>query len=239
MPPPTFNERVFLVLVLLVFFFAGCATTPKIHSKVTVFHNLPREAQITKYAFLPLKDQKDSLEYQAYQKMIRSELTQRGYEETEAKDASVLIEFNYLIGPGAEKIGTMPIIGQTGVSSSKTTGNLTTLGNIGSYSSSTTYTPSYGIVGSQSFSYAEYPRVLVLMMFDNLHGKKGNAKVLYQGQVFSRGTSSQLAEVVPAMIRSLFKEFPGESGSTHNILLPMKNYYQQGNEKKERSLRKR
>jgi hypothetical protein len=46
--------------------------------------------------------------------------------------------------------------------------------------------------------------------------------VLYDGSVKSSGPSSQLSEVIPAMIEALFKSFPGKSGETRREIVPIR-----------------
>ena len=43
--------------------------------------------------------------------------------------------------------------------------------------------------------------------------------MLYEATVKSEGRSNRLPRVVPAMIKALFNEFPGESGSTRTEFL--------------------
>jgi hypothetical protein len=43
---------------------------------------------------------------------------------------------------------------------------------------------------------------------------EGNIKKLYEGKVVSSGFSDQLAKVLPEMVKALFEDFPGQSGST-------------------------
>lgn len=116
----------------------------------------------------------------------------------------------------------MPIIGQTGVSSSHTYGTLNTYGNYGIYSGTTNYTPTYGIVGTTTVSKMQYTRELRLYIVraQSLGTKK--LDILYEGSVKSVGSSSQLSRVMPAMIEALFKKFPGKSGETRSETIPIK-----------------
>jgi hypothetical protein len=51
--------------------------------------------------------------------------------------------------------------------------------------------------------------------------KEGKVKKRYEAKVVGIGSSSQLTVVVPAMINALFQDFPGKSGSTRSVDLPM------------------
>ena len=87
-------------------------------------------------------------------------------------------------------------------------------GNYGTYSGITTYSPTYGIIGSSKVSTTEYNLALWLYVVDakSVGGEKIN--FLYEGSVISVRKSSQLSEVMPKMIEVLFKKFPGKSDST-------------------------
>ena len=212
--------RNFVFPLVVAGLLGGCGSFVK--SNVAVFHKLPENQALTKYAFIPLKEQENSLEYETYQGLIRSELANHRYEEVEVEQADVIIEFSYGIDKGEEKLKSRPIFGQTGVSSSSTSGTLSTYGNVGTYSGTTTYTPTYGIIGTSTYSRTEYKRGLWLYIVDKKTVGADKLDVLYEGSVKSAGSSSQLAKVMPAMIKALFKEFPGKSGSTRRELIPMK-----------------
>jgi len=49
---------------------------------------------------------------------------------------------------------------------------------------------------------------------------KGNVKKLYEGRVGSSGFSDQLDKALPKMVKALFKDFPGQSGSTKTSFQP-------------------
>ena len=208
----------FVPLMLIVGLFQGCAL---VRSDVAVFHQLPEVPVHTKYAFIPLKGQESSLEYATYQKLIRAELAAHKYEEVDTADAEVIVAFSYGIDSGKEKLSSVPIFGQTGVSSLSTYGTISTYGNYGSYSGTTTYTPTYGVVGSSTVSGTQYGRGLWLYIVDKKTVGTEKLKMLYEGSVKSSGSSSQISKVMPAMVKALFKEFPGKSGSTRREIIPL------------------
>jgi len=202
-----------LALSLSLIFLSGCACFVK--SNVAVFHQLGEVPAPKTYAFVPLKDQKNSLEYKTYIELVRQQLIKHQYREAiSGETPDVVIALSYGIDSGKEKLASVPIFGQTGVSSSTTHGTLNTYGNYGTYSGTTTYTPTYGIVGSSTVSRTEYSRGLWLYIVDAKSVGTKNLNVLYEGSVKSSGSSSQLSRVMPAMIEALFKEFPGKNGKT-------------------------
>jgi hypothetical protein len=60
----------------------------------------------------------------------------------------------------------------------------------------------------------QYTRVLRLDIVDKQALAEGNIKKLYEGKVVSSGFSDQLTKVLPEMVKALFEDFPGQSGST-------------------------
>ena len=148
-------------------------------------------------------------------KLVRQQLNKFQYREATSDETSeVAIALSYGIDSGKERLASVPIFGQTGVSSSTTYGTLNTYGNYGTYSGITTYTPTYGVVGSSTVSRTEYSRGLWLYIVDAKSVGTKNLNVLYEASVKSSGSSAQLSRVMPAMIEALFKEFPGKSGGT-------------------------
>ncbi len=199
---------------LIVFLFTGCGSV--VISNVSVFHKLPKveKQENINYSFLKLKGQDNNLEYDTYQEKIKQHLLLNHFVETD--NSNILISFEYGVDGGKEKIGSAPIIGQTGVSSSYTTGTVNTYsGGYGSYSGRTTYTPTYGVVGSSSYSYSEYTRYLNLYIYD-----KSQQKVIYEGAAISSGTTGTLLPVIDEMMESLFLDFPGENGKSKIVERP-------------------
>lgn len=213
-------KRIFYLsqLIFIISLFQGCTL---VKSDVAVFHQLPDTTKYQRYAFIPLKGQESSLEYATYQELIRAELAKHNFKEVDASKSDVIVAFNYGIDSGKEELSSIPIFGQTGVSSSSTYGTLNTYDNYGTYSSTTTYTPTYGVVGSSIVSTITYSRGLFLYIVDRKSVGSGKLRILYEGSVKSSGSSSQLSKVMPAMIKALFKEFPGKSGLTRREIIPL------------------
>jgi hypothetical protein len=203
---------------LTIFFLSGCGIFIK--SEVTVFHELDTTPAPTKYSFFPLEKQINSLEYRAYQDMIRLKLTEHMFQEVSFTDSpDVIIVFDYSIDSGNEKQYTIPIYGETGISSSSTLGTIRASNNSASYSSTTTYKPSYGVVGHSTRTETKYSRSLWLHIVDAKKTKAGKLNILYEGKAVSSGKSSALNRVMPGMIDALFKKFPGKSGESRTEIL--------------------
>ncbi len=201
-----------LLVALFTSALSGCAML--LRSQIAVFHELPEGFAGTTYAMIPFKEQEGSLEHKSHEQGIRQELNARGFRETPLEQAEVVVFLSYGIDTGREVVSSYPIIGQTGVSSSYTSGTVQSYGGYGTYSGTTTYTPRYGVVGTGVTSRTEYARFLRLDFLDKKTLAEGKIKKLYEGKVVSRGSSGQLVAVLPTMVKALFEDFPGKSGST-------------------------
>lgn len=165
------------------------------------------------YTLIPTKEQEGSLEFQSYAKLVMAELDKRGMIEAPLNQAKLAIFMSYGIDDGKQVISSYPIFGQTGSSSSYTTGRITSYGNTASYSGTTYKTPTYGVVGSGTSTSTIFSRYLHIDIIDVI--KSGNGKIhkVYEGKAVSSGSSDQLAPVMPAIVRSVFEDFPGKSGA--------------------------
>ncbi len=211
-------QRLFVVLISVALF-TGCAVAPRFTSDVTVFHQLAQPTGLT-FVMVPLADQQSSLEYESYSRLVAGELKRFGMKQVQTSDrAAVSVYMRYNIDAGKAVNSAYPIIGQTGVSGSNTYGTVSRVGSIATVNAATTYTPTFGVVGTGVRTDTIYMRSLDLQIMDTTSLSSGSPKKLYEAQVRSEGTSPQLARVMPYMIESLFKEFPGMSRAvrSHSI----------------------
>lgn len=197
--------------------FNGCSSF--IVSDVSVFHEIPESFPGTTYAVIPYKEQKNSLEHRNYELSVKRELSAKGFREVYAADADIVIFMTYGIDDGKQVVQSYPIFGQTGVSTSYTTGSLYSYGRFGNYTGTTTYTPTYGVVGTGISTNTEYTRYFKLEILDKNALEKKQIIKLYEGKVVSKGGVGQLPAVLPYMIKALFEDFPGKSGSTRRSKL--------------------
>jgi hypothetical protein len=193
----------FLVFILSLFLI-GCGTP--VTTRVSSFHQIEHGIIGDKYVIVPLDSQEASLEFKSYADLIRQALSQKGMIETDSGDAKYAIFIEYGINDGRTVNRAYPIIGQTGVSSSYTTGYVN---RNGTYAANTNYTPTYGVVGAMYDSDTEFTRFLkvelLLMPVTEKHFVKA-----YEGKAVSSGSSSQLSLIMPYMVKSVFAKFPGD-----------------------------
>lgn len=205
--------RIFLFLAFLSCV-AGCAGIRPVHSDVVAFHDLDGKNLPRTYAIGLLTGQESSLEFITYQRVIESELAKKGMASAPLREADAIIYFNYHIDDGRTVFSTVPVWGQTGTSGSYTTGTVSTVGSNSTLNATTTYTPTYGVTGSQTVSRKEYARQLKLYMYRRSELDAGKIRPFYEGTVNSNGSGSSVAAVISQMSKALFEDFPGKSGKT-------------------------
>lgn len=208
------RKLVLSLLVVFCFAFSGCDSV-KIITSTSVFHEMPLQFVGSSFAILPSnEEQKNNQEFKYYSKLISEFLTSKGLvnKDTEPGSCNYIVKAEYGIDNGKEHISSVPIMGQTGTSSSTT--------NFYGNTAYTTTTPRYGVVGSSQNSFVVYSRHLLVKVYQQL--ETGELKEVYRGSAISNGATNQLATVFPYMATSLLQNFPGKSGSTDRVNLPLK-----------------
>jgi hypothetical protein len=206
-------------LVALGFLVSACSSGLRIESEVTTFHKLGTFVG-TPVAIVPAQEQSGSLEWETYADQLSRGLTLNGFVLAPPDKARYLVMFDYFIGEPRVQAYTVPIFGQTGVSSATTVGTVSTYGNTSTITGTTTYTPTYGIKGVAPVQNTVFERGLVVAMFENSVATSGGRAPVYEAKVRSVGSSGNLARVVPHMIDALFEDFPGASGRTIQTSAP-------------------
>lgn len=119
----------------------------------------------------------------------------------------------------------MPVWGQTGVSSSKSSGAINFFGNIPNYSGSTTYTPTYGVAGSSTHMGTEvfFAWYIIVSGIDlekfKETGKIEDAQEIWSSKVNSVGASGDLREIYPILLIASQEHVAGNTGKkiSYNI----------------------
>jgi len=150
------------------------------------------------------------LQYANYASAVADALSRKGfvYDPTAVTGQTQLAVVVYAsIGEPQQMSSTttLPIIGQTGVSSSTTTG---TFSPYGTYTETTSYAPQYGVVDVVPITntWTECDRVLRIDAHDLLHfwGYTGADRKLtpaWSTTVRSRGSTCNLPEVFPYLVK--------------------------------------
>jgi hypothetical protein len=51
--------------------------------------------------------------------------------------------------------------------------------------------------------------------------RAGNVKMIYKANAYSNGSVGHLSMIMPAMVKSVFEDFPGKSGETRTSSQPI------------------
>ena len=198
-----------LAASLLLATLPGCAL---LKSEVSVVHQLPKDLSGITYVMIPFKEQEGRVTHKVYEEAVRQQLNANGFRETTIDQAQTVVFFAYGIDTGRAVDSSYPIIGPTGATTCSTFD-----GTPQSYRClDSSPWPTYGVVGTRETRQTEYTRVLRLDIVDKQALVEGNIKKLYEGKVVSSGSSDQLMKVLPTMVKALFEDFPGQSGSTRS-----------------------
>jgi hypothetical protein len=103
-----------------------------------------------------------------------------------------------------------------------------TFGNTANLQATTTYTPMYGVTGYQTGTNVErvYRRVIALDIFDTAKVRVDDASSfpsaqVYSGRLSSDGACASISGVMDALLKELAADFPGVSGKTKTITVPI------------------
>lgn len=169
-----------IVTLIIVFFLSACSGL-RINvgiDSICAFDNSPRDllkkldAKKEYILISAIKDiDKTDLHFKEYARCVERMLAAKGYVRTDDdSSANLVIGLFYDISKPKEHQSTVPfpVYGQTGISSSQTSGTLNTYGNYGTYSGTTTYTPSYGITGfvPVTTTRVSYTQMIILEAYD-------------------------------------------------------------------------
>jgi hypothetical protein len=159
----------------------------------------------------------NQLQHKEYSEYIEYALEKKGYEVMDkVSEAEVVVFLQYGISEPHESLYSYstPVWGQTGVSSSYSTGTIHSFGSgMASYSGTTTYTPEYGITGYQTHvgTRITYTRFMVLDAYDLEEYRKTLKEVhLWKITAISTGSSGDLRRVFPVMVTAC-TEYIGEN----------------------------
>ncbi len=219
-----------ILIAICLSLLIGCASVVRsdivssnVSSNVTIFHKMPPVYSSKTIAVLPFeKSLESSLEFQAYKNLIEVELQKKGFKVTNNKAIADYMAFiTYGINSGQTTTESVPQYGKTGGGTNYSSGFIYGSGGGSAHYSGSTYTmPTYGIVGSETVEFTTYQRNLALDIIEakSINGSKINK--IFEGRVLSKGGCGQIAPIMPHLIGSLFKGFPGKSGDSKRIDLP-------------------
>jgi hypothetical protein len=189
----------FALLVTLAL--AGCASTPPmVRSDVTSFHQWPPASAEKTFSFAGRAGAAASLENQSYEQLISDQLARLGYNRKPSGGA-LTVNFEADIKPREVKV-TEPVdpwIYRDPWWPYRPWG----------------YYPGWwGPTYERSYTIQVYTRTLKFNM-------EQAGKRVFEATAVSEGTTRELPRIMPYLVASVFEGFPGESGKTRRVELPM------------------
>ena len=196
---------------------AACATP--FRADVHRFQALPApEAQ--SFYIQPHDVKKAGLEFSTYANQVRDRLYAAGYRPAASAGAATLIvDFDYGVSNGREKIATRPGIGGPGFGWGYGFGSWgPRYGRYGrGYYGLGVWDPFYGPWGwdqPEVYSYTVY-RSFVAMKIN----RTSNGESVFEGRADATTQSDDLPALVPNLVQALFTNFPGRSGETVHVTI--------------------
>jgi outer membrane murein-binding lipoprotein Lpp len=222
------TRQAFITLsIVAAFLLSGCA------SRQLQFHvnvdSISSEVATLKKSYVLLPGNKDTtvedLQFKEFMTYVHRALTANGFvQANNLEKADIVIFLVYGIGNPQEHLYSysLPAWGQTGVSSSTTSGTINMYGNFGTYSGTTTYAPKYGITGYTSHvaSYTTYFRYMLLDAYDlDIYRRKKKLSQIWRTTVTSTGSSDDLRRVFPVLVAGSAEFLGANTGQNVRVIL--------------------
>ncbi|GAB7129684.1 hypothetical protein JCM19000A_41920 [Silvimonas sp. JCM 19000] len=205
---------VFMALLVVL---AGCASTPpQFVAQVTVRHNIASDVHGKRFLFAQTANQTQSLLEKQVQAQVANQLIMAGLQQAAVPaDADWLVALSYGIDNGQVIVTQEPIWGPVGYDMYY--GRY--LG--GGYFYAPMFYPQTGIVGVQPVQTTIYTSTLAVDISDRRLLQNNQFAKLYEGKAIHRSQQQDLDWTLPLLARSLFQSFPGFSGQTSTVRIPL------------------
>lgn len=167
----------------------------------------------------PLNDeQANSLQFRTVAASVSTALYAKGFQPAAAgADPQYVAYLTYGIDDGRSRMVSVPTWGQTGGGTAVTTGTVNGPGRYGSFSATTTTMPTYGVIGSESFTQTTYKRAVNLDIYD-IRGAQPVKVVELRAQ--SVGSCGNINSVITEIARGALEKYPGKNGKTQTVTVP-------------------
>ncbi len=211
--------RNYLALLAGALLLSGCATT--IRSDVTAFHAWPAQMTEKSYRFDAPSRQDDTLEYRSYQGLVRTELDRLGFIEANAPatpELTVAMQFSTTVRPVRVFEVVDPFWNTRGYWHGYHRGPWAYRSGYPGFSPH--FSPFYDPFMYRQPEFVEtirdgYERQLEI----RINARDG--RKLFDVTVRNSSTIFSTALVMPAMVKSAFVDFPGQSGVPRQVELKL------------------
>lgn len=189
-------------------------------SDVTRFHTLLSAAapEAQSFTILPRQNQVGSLEFQQYAELLANRLTALGYRPVppESATADIVVFLDYGVTTGPVEVRSSPVYGSIGLGYGF--GRWPHRYSVGG---GFPFYPFDGVVGYDTYSVTRYTRWIDVEMLKGPEFRAGKPTSLFEGRAVSEGSGKSLPAVMPYMVTALFDHFPGPSGQTVEVSVPV------------------
>ncbi|MGE5545692.1 MAG: DUF4136 domain-containing protein [Solirubrobacterales bacterium] len=200
------------IVLLLVLVVAACGPT-MVQTDVTRFHQLPIADGTRSFTILPDDGQRGSLEFQRYAELTANQLAAYGWHPVPSSAQADAVAFlHWGIGPSRTEVWSSPS---------------TVYGGYG-YGWHHPYWYGGGAMPfGDPFPYWEtqsatyYPKWVSVEILDAAAWKAGQRLVLFEGRAVTESGGREITPLVPYLMRALFTGFPGASGRTVHVNVPL------------------
>jgi hypothetical protein len=192
----------------------------RVQSEVTSFSSLSSSAYGEPFFVLPNEEQASSAEFMQYANSISRRLEQKGwYRVMDSAKAKYVVLLDYGVAGSSTKVGSVPVYGQTGGGSTSHSGTFNSYGggygsSYGTYSGTSYTMPTWGVVGSQSYSYTHHQRYFQMKVIDSITDTP-----VYETKAASEGSASNFGVVAECIFDMALADFPLQSSSSGSVLM--------------------
>lgn len=204
------------VLVLALVLLVSACGPRLVQTDVTRFHQLPPVSQVRSFTILPQQEQRGSLEFQRYADLVAGQLQRHGWSPVPAsQNADAVVFLNWGVGQPRTETWTSP---STGIGMGM---------GMGWGSRSRSYGLGMGFPLGDPFPYREvqaatyFPKWVSVDILDGQAWRDGNRLVLFEGRAVADSRVREITPVMPHLIQALFTGFPGASGQTIRVEVPL------------------
>ncbi len=193
-------NMIFKICIFLLGSFILAACSRSVESNVTRFHQLPTPSGETIEVIAMDPTLQQSIEFGTYAQLIGKKLGDVGYAPPQGNRSKLIAEIGYSLIPLQDAIieNRSPVSVGVGIGSGSRRGTSVGVGVSTGFGSSS--------------SSAQYIGHLSMNIVDLTTGTR-----LYEGHAESISRDQNLAQIMPFLIDALFKDFPGESGTSNKV----------------------
>ena len=205
-----------MLLGFLSLILSGCQ---RVQGQVSSFSSLTSVTMGEPFFMMPSEQQATSAEFNQYAASVARRLENKGwYRVMKPDEAKYMVLIDYGVAGSTQKSGSLPVYGQTGGGSTTHSGSFNTYGgygsSYGSYSGTSYTMPTYGIVGSQSYSYTHHQRYFQMKVVE-----VGSDNAVYETKAASEGSSATFGLVAECIFDLALADFPFQSNSSGSVMM--------------------